>query len=211
MKKPAPTYKPGDDKLFPLFDTFQMERVCELVEDSYDPAPEGHRGRLSQSLTRLLIQPIESFIERLYETGRGVNASEFEAADELRACAENVAESLATSDDGTCAKHEAGELADDLHRAWIKFIAYASAHRMYADLPREMETNVRKTKPMREVRDAMAYAAQVDHLRIIERYSELLAAEVRGKRKTLAKEFGLSESMISKIWNERAKYKRTLT
>lgn len=209
MKKAVATYKLGDDQLFQLFDIGEMEHVCDLVRESYDPAPKGHRNGLAQSLTRLLLRPVESFIYRLHETGRGASASEFDAADELRTCVENVAKLLAMSDDGTgfasCTKDEAGELAGDLGSAWTKFIAYAGAHRMYADLPREMETNHRKTERMRDGRDARAYAAQVDHRLIIARYAELLAAKARSKRKTVAEEFGLSESMVSKIWNNRDK------
>lgn len=209
MKKPAPTYKLGDEQLFQLFDTGEMEHVCDLVRESYDPAPEGHRSGLAQSLTRLLLRPVESFIYRLHDTGRGASASEFDAADELRACVENVAKLLTMSDDGTefasCTKDEAGELADDLGSAWTRFIAYAGAYRMYADLPRELEANERKTKAMRDTRDAIAYAARVDHSLVIARYAELAAAKVRGIRKTVAGEFGLSESMVSKIWNNRDK------
>jgi hypothetical protein len=205
MKKAAPTYKTGDDELFQLFDIGEMEHVCELVKDSYDPAPKGHRNGLAQSLTRLLLQPVENMIQRLHETGRGANASEFNAADELRTCTENVSKLLAMSDGATCSKDEASELAGDLCNAWTKFIAYGSAFRMYHDMPREVDTNKRKTAAMREARDALAYGSRVDHHLVIERYAELVAARARGKRKTVAAEFDLSENTVKNIWNSREK------
>lgn len=214
MKKAVATYKLGDDQLFQLFDIGEMEHVCDLVRESYDPAPKGHRNGLAQSLTKHLLAPVENMIHRLHETGRGTSASEFDAADELRSCTENVAKLLAMSDDGTepaeFSKGEAKELADDLCKAWTKFIAYGSAFRMYHDMPREMDTNKRKTAAMRDKRDALAYAARVDHELVIARYAELVAAKVRGKREIVAAEFGMSESAVSSIWNKR-KEKRTLT
>lgn len=205
MKKAVATYKLGDDQLFQLFDIGEMEHVCDLVRKSYDPAPKGHRIGLAQSLTRLLLRPVENMIQRLHETGRGVNASEFDAADELRTCTENVSKLLAMSDGATCSKDEARELAGDLCNAWTKFIAYGSAFRMYHDMPREVDTNKRKTAAMRDKRDALAYGARVDHNLVINRYAELVAAKVRGKRKTVAAEFGMSENTVKNIWNSRKK------
>ena len=219
MKKSAATYKIGDDELFQLFDIGEMEHVCDLVKDSYDPAPKGHRNGLAQSLTKHLLAPVENMIHRLHETGRGTSASEFDAADDLRSCTENVAKLLAMSDDGTCSKDEAKELADDLCNAWTKFIAYAGAFRMYHDMPRDLEdtaaraaeairqqeANMLRTAPMRDKRDALAYAAQVDHGLVISRYAELVATKARGKRKTVAAEFGMSENTIKNIWNKRKK------
>jgi hypothetical protein len=201
------TYKPGDDHPVQLFDTGEMEHVCDLVRDSYDPAPEGHRSGLAQSLTRLLLRPVESFIDRLHETGRGASAAEFDAADELRTCVENVAKLLTMSDDGTefasCTKDEAGKLADDLRAAWTRFIAYAGAYRMYSDLPREWE----RTAGMRASRATAADHARGDHERIRADYAELKAAGERNIAKKLATKYNRNDQDIRNIWSKRSKTK----
>ena len=63
--------------------------------------------------------------------------------------------------------------------------------------------NMSRTKKMRDNREARAYAAKTDHGLICARYAELAAAGIKGKRKTVAKEFDLSESRIAAIWAKR--------
>jgi hypothetical protein len=207
-KKFLPTYKPGDDALlFELFDIGEMEHVSDLVKASHDPAPKGYRNGLAESLRRFLLPPVENMIHRLHETGRGPGASEFEATDDFRACIENVARLLTINGDGPYSKEEAGQLAGELRSAWTGFIAHAAAYRMYCDLPRELETNKRKTGPMLDKREITVIAAKVRQNQIVERYAELKAAGTRGIRKMLAREFNLSPNTIKNTWGNRDREK----
>lgn len=143
MTKSTPkTYRASDGDIFGLFCTGGMEHVCDLIKDSNDPAPKGWRTDLAGSLTTKLLPFVELMIDRLHESGRGYNAAEFDATNAFRICIENVAQSLAMSEGGTNGSNysndETKKLADDLCNAWTKFIAYAAAHRMYDDLPREL-------------------------------------------------------------------------
>lgn len=203
MKKVAPTYRLGDNELFQLFDIGEADHVRDLLADLADPASEAQREAMSKTLLDLLGRPIEKLRERIFESGRGANASELDSLDRFALAVRLAA--LRLSNCRILDEELAREYADDLHAKWIGFIAYAGAFRMYHDMPREMAANKRRTAAMRDKRDALAYGARVDHSLVISRYAELVAAKARGKRKTVAAEFGMSESAISTIWNNRKK------
>jgi hypothetical protein len=145
-------YKDSDDDLFLLFDTAELDHVCYLLSNCHDPAPKEYRSNLSQSLGELLLAPVEKFISRLYESGRGSNASEFDATIRFRDCIENVSRRLALrKEDGEMPPAVAQEIARDLQIAWLEFIARSAAHRMYSDLPEQLK-KAKKTS----VRNKMA-------------------------------------------------------
>lgn len=217
MKKVAPTYRPGDNELFQLFDIGEADHVRDLLADLFDPASEAQREAMSKTLLDLLGRPIEKLRERIFESGRGANASELDSLDRFALAVRLAA--LRLSNCRQLDEELAREYADDLHARWIGFIAYAGAFRMYHDMPRDLEdaaaraaaaikqqdANKRRTAPMRDKRDALAYAARVDQSLVISRYAELVAAQARGKRKTVGAEFGLSQSTVKNIWNNRKK------
>lgn len=205
-KKFAPTYKAGDGDLFQLFDTGELDHVCGkfgVLVELADPAPNSEREAMADALRSLLGRPIEALQARIIESGRGVNAVEWEALERFAFAVEATAMQLP----GPLRDDEARELAGNLRTAWVEAVFYASACRMYADLPRELEANKRKTESMREERDARAYAARVDHGHIRDRYAELKAAKARGIGKTLAAEFSITEGAIRNIWSTRDRNK----
>jgi hypothetical protein len=133
-------YKDQDNDLFQLFDTGEMDHIYDLVFNCHDPAPKEYRSNLSESLGKFLLAPTEKFISRIYESGRGSNAAEFDASIGFRDCIENVMKLLSLSnEDGEMPAGVAHELAHDLRLAWLEFIARSAAHRMYSDLPRQLE------------------------------------------------------------------------
>lgn len=206
MKKPT-TYQAGDDKLLLLYDPGELDHVCGksgLLIELADPAPNSEREAMAEALRNLLGMPIERLQARIVESGRGTNATEWDALERFALAVESTAVQLP----GPLDKDGALALSTNLRAAWLEFIAYGSAYRMYYDLPREFEVNKRKTATMRDVRNAMAYAAEVDHGLVITRYAELVAAKARGKRRTVAAEFGLAENTVRNIWNvrDRTKY-----
>ncbi|MCX7144018.1 MAG: hypothetical protein NT123_23840 [Proteobacteria bacterium] len=144
MKKAASAmYKLGDEMLFRLFDIFEMDHVCDLVRQTNDPAPISYRSGLSESLRDLLLAPIDCFIDRLHESGRGFNALEYPATDSFRTTVENLIQNLALSEGNSMDSHVASELADGLRLSWIEFIAYAAACSMYDELPKTLERKQR--------------------------------------------------------------------
>lgn len=129
MKTKTPSmYAVGDHALFGLFDTGEVDHVCELVRDLHDQA-------LASSLRKLLLVPIDQFIDRLHSTGRGVCAEEYPAATMFRKKVDEVA---TLCEGGLLDVDAATKLANDLESSWLRFIARAGAHRMYDDLPRDL-------------------------------------------------------------------------
>src|SRR6185369_17822017 len=63
-------YRDSDETLFRLFDLGEMEHVCRLVRQLGDPAPSGERAGLSESLRRLLLEPLHGVISRLQKQQR---------------------------------------------------------------------------------------------------------------------------------------------
>jgi hypothetical protein len=174
-----------------------------VLAELADPAPNSEREAMSDALRSLLGRPIEALQARIIESGRGVNAVEWEALERFALAVEVTAMQLP----GPLSDDEARALASNLRTAWVEAGFYASAYRMYHDLPRELDVNKRKTESMREERDALAYASRVDHDHIRERYAELKAAKARGIGKTLATEFSIAEGTIRNIWSTRDRTK----
>lgn len=122
-------YQAGDDDLFRLFDTGEMEHVHDLIASG---------ERIQDGLLRLVVKPLRQLISRIFESGRGTSAPEYPAATSFLSCAETTASCLALSEGRDLEKEEARELADDLRTAWTEFIAHAGAYRMYHALPIEL-------------------------------------------------------------------------
>ena len=132
-------YRCGDEPLFRLMDVTEMGHVCELVRQSDDPVALGYRRSLADSLRETLLPPIEHFIDRLHETGRGFDALEYPAAVAFRSAVEGVAQNLALSEGGSLDHDVSNELAGELRAAWVEFIAFAAACFMYDTLPQRLE------------------------------------------------------------------------
>lgn len=128
-----------------LFDPGSRESAIAALRQLDDPVHPGARAAFSHTLERHLCTHLHAFIERLYASGRGSSAMEFDAADSLLRCAENTITALSVSGDAPMGSAEVTEIADDLERAWVQFVADASAHRMYDDLITDL---TRKTANM---------------------------------------------------------------
>jgi hypothetical protein len=192
-------YKDKDDDLFQLFDTAEMDHVYDMVADCHDPAPKEHRSTLGDSLSKFLLSPLEKFICRLYESGRGSNASEFDACVSFRDCIENVMKILSLSnDEGGMPPEVSREIAQDLRAAWMEFIARSAAHRMYHDLPNALE-NARK----RSIRNR--FSAVIPRKNVakadLEKYREDFCYQngtYRGWLTAAAQHFGITMKTINK-------------
>lgn len=144
------TYRPGDTDLFDLFDTNYMRHVCEAIADCCDPVPPGWRAGLAQALKTKLMPVVSLMIARLWEDGRGTNASEYSATERFGECVENIADLIVGAEGRGVTRDDARGYAESLRLAWTTFIAEASAHRMYDDLPRDLATAERTSAVQRE-------------------------------------------------------------
>ena len=196
-------YKNQDDDLFQLFDTGEMEHVCDLVFNCHDPAPNGYRATLSESMEKFLLAPTEKFINRLYESGRGSNAVEFDASVGFRDCIENVMKLLSlSSEDGEMPAEVAQEMARDLRLAWLEFIAMSAAHRMYSDLPKQLEEA--KKRSVRNRLAAGMLRKEVTKADLEKSKNEFIYhnGSKRGWIKAAEYEFGISGKTIKKRMRE---------
>jgi hypothetical protein len=122
-----------------LFDIGEMQHVCSLIEECFEPS---ERTALAKSLNKLLLAPVEKILSKL-----DANAAEFDAVNNFIASIEYIAQALTSADT------ETAELSDILRDRWTAFIAHASAHRMYHDLPKtskrqsKIASKPRKNKP----------------------------------------------------------------
>jgi hypothetical protein len=123
-----------------LFTPEFRESAVEQIQAAADPTPPTHRNGVASAIERLLLPHVERVIASVHASGRGLLASEFNAADALRSTAENTANFLRISAEGSLSEDEAAELADALDNTWLAFVAAAAAHRIYDDLLRDDKT-----------------------------------------------------------------------
>ncbi len=131
--------KPLDAAWLALFDTGEMQHVHYLITSGERP-----------SLLQLVAKPLRESIRRIFESGRGENASEYESTKHFLYWAETTAKYLDSSKGRSLEKDEALDLADNLQRAWEVFRANASSYRMYHDLPMELVKQVKISKRQSE-------------------------------------------------------------
>lgn len=218
MKKPAQIYKLGGLELLRLYDTAMADDICNFLEGVGGPYPRcEHEARtkpvsdalrdvlelIAKEETRLSQNQFEkmSRSERARRT-RGQD-TEIRALDRFKDAVECAVQRLAESTPMDMA--EAALIAGGVHHRWFEFIARACSPLMYDDQLADIDKKKNQTWAMRDTRDALAYAARVDHERVIERYAELAAGKVRGIRKIVASEFDMPETTVRNIWNSREK------
>jgi len=145
-------YRHGDAPLFALFDVGQMGYVCDLVRDNEYTAPCAHGISLATTLREQILEPADSFIRRLYETGRGTSALQYQPAEAFCKALENV---VAYWEEGNPDPRAAGGLANALRSSWVEFIAFGATCSMTEDLPRELKKRrIRSDKGADGTKDA---------------------------------------------------------
>lgn len=136
-------YRHGEEHLFRLFDVAEMDHAVDAIAQTHDanyppkPSPwSGIRQRsgLSQTIDRVLRAPLDDLIGRILSSKRGANA-----ADAAQALYDAVAHTMRILARQKVTKSLAAKTARELRAAWLEFIAQGAAHRMYDDLPRELE------------------------------------------------------------------------
>lgn len=200
MKKPPTIYRAGDDDLFLLFDTGDVDHVYNLLLGLAEPTPKSERDGMAVTLRRLLSVPLGTLKARILRA-RGAQASELDSVVRFARAVEAIALDLESR--SSLDSIAAADIATTLRAAWIEFIAYAGAFRMYHDLPLRLEINSNKTKGMLDARGALAYAQQVDHGLIVAEYAKLKAEGAHRLRATVAARFGIAEQTVANIWNKR--------
>ena len=161
MAKGAKLYTPDDDQIFSLFDTGVIDHVCEIVETIFDEEESGYRTAMAESFERLLLRPLDDFVRRLYETGRGAHASEHDAAVAFRDYVQKLTFEFQKHEGQALARETTHQWSQILRSSWVTFIAFAGAHRMYADLPNELKTKRDNPKGPRK----KVTAAQLEEFR----------------------------------------------
>jgi hypothetical protein len=203
LKGGVTMYKDEDGDLFQLFDIGEMNHIYDLVFNCHDPVPKGHRTILAEALSEFLLPPVEKFISRLYESGRGTNASEFDAAAGFQECIEIVIRLiLLRSSEGEMPSAVSHEIAQSLRSTWIEFIAMGAAYRICFDLPKEL-----KIAKKRSIRNRVAAAMQRKSVTKteLERYREEFNYQngtYRGWKIAAEQHFGITAKTINKRMKE---------
>jgi len=196
-------YKDEDGDLFQLFDIGEMNHIYDLILNCHDPAPKGHRAILAEVLAEFLLPTAEQFVTRLYESSRGSNATEFDAAVGFKDCIEIVIRLISLrGDDGEMPSAVSHEIAQSLRSAWIEFIAMGAAYRMCSDLPKEL-----KIAKKRSIRNRVAAAIQRKSVTKadLERYGEAFNYKngtYRGWKIAAEQHFSITTKTISKRMKE---------
>lgn len=130
-RRPPVGLRPWND----LFDTAEMEHVCELVGEDLRGIEVGAPSTLVAGLQRLLIERLDLFIAD-HETGaRRAGYVHVRAARQLRETAESVCDALSAT---MVAPGAIQDLPARLRAAWLEFIAMYSAPRVYHDKPKQV-------------------------------------------------------------------------
>lgn len=192
-------YQPNDTEFFNLFIPDVVENACDYISRLDDPAPKGSRQGMAEALVKLLHAPVGRFVARLHETGRGMNATEYEAAENLRASASDIAKELMEAEiDGVLTRMKSHELADRLRVAWLTFIAYAAAYRMYDDLPRDLEKKVDTSKRQRNRAQKPRKNITKEDLNASRRQYEIKYKTIHGWITSACHEFNIDSRTLKK-------------
>ena len=120
---------------FDLFDTGQMDHVCERVCTAILDVAQGAQHDMHIPLRRWLSGPLDAYLRDHWR--RGVNNDHVLAAQRFHEVIERLADRFA--DRWPFDADEAQREADSLRFAWLEFIAYGAAHHVYHDGPRRQK------------------------------------------------------------------------
>ena len=112
---------------FELFDTAEMDHVCEAARVSVLNVAHGEPSAMHVPLRRWLLDPLDAYLQEHWRPG--VNYIHVQAAERMRDAVERLADRFADRwpFDGDDAQREAAAL----RFAWLEFIAYGAAHHVY--------------------------------------------------------------------------------
>jgi hypothetical protein len=110
-----------------LFDIAEREHVVDTLKRAHQWPSKEYREGFAISLGQLLLPKITEFIGKLYESGRGQNATEFDVANSFRYITEEIIKRLKSGSDGAVTSSDADEWAYWLEQAWIRFMSDAAA------------------------------------------------------------------------------------
>lgn len=185
-----------DNDIFLLFDTGEVDHVCNLIADTQNVTPKNHKACLAHSLNELAIIPIGDYVSKLYEIDA---TGSIESALKLKEKLEVIARLLELTNDCEVF-HDASFLAKSLKGVWLEFIAYNSAYRIYHDMPKSLkkakERSVKQSKNASKDRKNKPTKEELIDLKekwIFDKSYE------RGWIKEAVNCFGISRSTVSEI------------
>ena len=162
-----------DDAVFRLFDPAELDHVCELVADSCEPHPTRYFSAIAKSLHDLALHPLHLFIERALVT-HGRNLAGLSEAQALRMVLAGIVHEF--SHCPTLTKSQAANNAEILRAAWLEFIVYAGAYRVYADLPQELSREAATSTLMSGIAKLPRGTRKADPQEIWDAFSASVAA-----------------------------------
>lgn len=115
-----------------LFDTAEMDHVCEAVRVNVVNVSLGEPSNMHIPLRRWLLAPIRAYLSDHWEAGK--YHIHVKAAERFNDAVETLAERF--EDRYPFGADEGETWATHLRFAWLEFIAYGAGHRMYHDIPR---------------------------------------------------------------------------
>lgn len=139
-KKPrggaAVTLPADGESWFDLFDLGSVEHICDAVRATIlDRVHAGTpTGWQAENLRRFVLAPLDAYMAEHFDAdAKGVQVH-IEKARALFDVAERITELFA--DEYPFFAEDAPAWEERLLRAWIEFVAYGSAYRIYWDIPR---------------------------------------------------------------------------
>jgi len=137
--------KKGLPSWLELFDTGEMDHVCDAVRVNIVNVSGGYPSLMNEPLRKYLLAPLDDYLAEHWEQGsRQVHV---DAAQRFYEKAEKLAELF--EDQWPFDEEDGKAWAYGLRFAWLEFIAYGAAHRMYHDLPAEQKQRVAASKKLR--------------------------------------------------------------
>lgn len=120
---------------FELFDTAQMDHVCEAARVNVLNVAHGEPSDMHVPLRRWLLDPLDAYLQDHWSAA--ATYVHVQAAERMRDAVERLADRFA--DRWPFGVDEAQREAAALRFAWLEFIAYGAAHHVYHLAPKRQK------------------------------------------------------------------------
>lgn len=172
---------------FELFDTAQMDHVCEAARINVLNVAHGEPSDMHVPLKRWLLGPLDAYVQEHWSPG--ASYVHVLAAERMRDAVERLADRFA--DRWPFDADDAQREADALRFAWLEFIADGAAHHVYHGGPkRQKHAAGAASRPRKQTTQALTPRTAADRVNAAAR--DKLSAVVL----EIALEFDVSESTV---------------
>ena len=190
-----------------LCDAFQMERVCDYLDEAFKGARSGSKSDFHLALQKNLVEPLRRYLPTLTAPSRGIGGActrmEYQPTLDLIAATRSVISGL---QHGPWSEAAARSAVHRLRYAWSVWISYVASYWLTVEVPRRLVEKQERREQGRlggQASKQGSTRSTSQAAKIVEKYEKLNttkdANQVAG---AVALALGVTSTYVRRVWKK---------